>query len=138
KRQRLSLTIAHLVERNLTEQQIAKTLVGREVVAEHYSLGGVIIHVRWIPVAECMIEDRKQSLVDYWADLGEEVDPSERPVIDVMLKHNKKTATYTSSQLNLSLRGVNVRREERRQTPPGKRMAGIQNHPLIRRPFRVD
>ena len=137
-RQPLSLTIAHLAERHLTEQQISKTLVGREVVAEHYSLGGVITGVRWIPVAECIIEDRKQSLVDYWADLGEELDPSERPVIDVLLKRNKKTATYPPSQLNLSLRGVNIRREERLQTPPGKRMTGIQNHPVLLRPFRLD
>src|SRR2546427_10519582 len=137
-RQPLSLTIAHLADRNLTEQQISKTIIGREVVAEHYSMGGVISGVRWIPVAECIIEDRKQSLVDYWADLGEELDPSERPVIDVLLKRNKKTATYPPSQLNLSLRGVNIRREERLQTPPGKRMIGIQNHLLVRRLFHLD
>lgn len=137
-RQPLSLTVAHLLDRGLTEPQISKTLIGREVVAEHYSLGGVITGVRWMPVAECIIEDRNQSLVDYWAGIGEELDPSERPVIDVMLKRNKKTATYPPSQLNLSLRGVNIRREERLQTRPGKRMAGIQNHPLVRRPFRLD
>lgn len=137
-RQPLLLTIAHLLGRGLTEEQVSKTLVGREVVAEHYSLGGVITGVRWIPVAECIIEDRKQSLVDYWAALGEELDPSERPVIDVVLKRTKKTATYPSSQLNLSLRGVKIRREERLQTPPEKRMTGIQNHPLLRRPLRLD
>src|SRR2546426_8629892 len=137
-RQPLSLTIAHLLERNLTEQQISKTLAGREVVAEHYSLGGVISGVRWIPVSECIIEDRKQSLVDYWADLGEELDPSERPVIDVILKRSKKTASYPPSQLNLSLRGVKIRREERLQTPPGKRMTTIQSHPIVHRPLRLD
>src|SRR6266571_2928185 len=137
-RQPLSLTIEHLLERGLTEQQISKTLLGREVVAEHFSLGGVITGVRWIPVAECIIEDRKQSLVDYWADIGEDLDPSERPVVDVLLKRSKRTATYPPSQLNLTLRGVNIRREERLQTPPAKRMIGIQAHPLVRRVFRLD
>lgn len=137
-RQPLSLTIAYLLDRGLTEAQISKTLIGREAVAEHYSLGSVITGVRWIPVAECIIEDRKQSLVDYWADLGEELDPSERPVIDVVLKRNKKTASYPPSQLNLSLRGVKIRREERLQTPPGRRMMGIQNHPIVRRLLRLD
>ena len=137
-RQPLALTIAYLLDRGLSEPLISKTLIGREVVAEHYSLGGVIVGVRWVPVADCIIEDRGESLVDYWAGIGEELDPSERPVIDVILKRNKKIATYPPSQLNLSLKGVATRSQERLQTPPARRMAGIQNHPLVRRPFRFD
>src|SRR3989475_9223255 len=59
-RQPLSLTIAHLLDRGFMEQQVSKTLICREGVAEHYSMGGVISGVRWIPVSECIIEDRKQ------------------------------------------------------------------------------
>lgn len=137
-RQPLLLTIGHLLERGYTEEQVSKILVGRDVVAEHYSLGGVIAGVRWIPIAECTIGEHKQTLVEYWSDLGEEVDPAERPVIDVVLKRSKRTASYPPSRLNLSLKGVDIRREERLQTPPNKRLAGICNHPLIRRSLRID
>lgn len=137
-RQPLSLTIAYLLNKGNSEEQVSKVLIGREVIAEHYSLGGVIIGVQWRTANDCIIESRGESLIEYWASIGEEIDPSERPVIEVMLKMSKKHAIYPPSQLNLSLRGVSIRSQERLQTPPSKRMAGIQGHPIFKQPLYVD
>ena len=136
-RQPLPLTIGHMQDRGMSEQDIRKVLEGRDVVAEHYSLSGVITGVKWIPVCDSALQPSGRSLVDYWADFGVELDPEERPVIEVLLRGINKKADYPASQLNLSIRGIRLQRDESLQLHPNKRMTSILAHPILTRPLHL-
>lgn len=131
-RQPLPLAIQHLRTAGIDEEHLAARLVGKEVVTVRFGLSGIIKGLEWVPAAQYRIEDLGQTLYEYWDSLGEDVDPDEEPTVLVFLQHRRSVVAYPASQLNLSLRGVPIPRQERLQIPPEKRMSLIQGHAVLR------
>lgn len=136
-RRPIPLLVDYLKQKGVTEAEIEDRLLGRNVSTRPYGLTGVIRGLSWTSVGDFVIEDLGQTLYEYWEKRGEPVDPEEAPVVEVFLKHRRRSAHYPPSQVNLSLRGVSLPSSERLQIRPAERARRIADHPLLDKPLTL-